>query len=43
MTIFDITGRAASVKVDAGPWVEYMHIVRVNGDWKIMNVLWETR
>lgn len=41
--ILDIIGRAASVKVDAGPWVDYMHLVKVNGDWKILNVLWETR
>lgn len=43
VTILDITGRAASVKVDAGPWVDYMHLVRENGEWKILNVLWETR
>lgn len=41
VTILDITGRAASVKVDAGPWVDYMHLVRENGEWKILNVLWE--
>lgn len=43
VTILDITGRAASVKVDAGPWVDYMHLVRFNDEWKILNVLWETR
>lgn len=41
VTILGITGRAASVKVDAGPWVDYMHLVRDNGEWKILNVLWE--
>lgn len=43
VTILDVTGKAASVKVDAGPWVDYMHLVRVNGEWKILNVLWEMR
>lgn len=43
VTILDITGRAASVRVDAGPWVDYMHLARVNGAWKILNVLWERR
>lgn len=43
VTILDVTGRAASVKVDAGPWVDYMHLVRANGEWKILNVLWERR
>lgn len=41
VSILDITGRAASVKVDAGRWVDYMHLVRENGEWKILNVLWE--
>lgn len=43
MTIFDITGRASTVKLDAGPWVDYMHLVRVDGEWKILNVLWEMK
>ena len=43
VTILDITGRAASVKVDAGPWVDYMHMVHANGEWKILTVLWERR
>jgi len=29
--------------VDAGPWVDYMHMVRWQGRWVILNVLWETR
>lgn len=43
VTIFDITGRAATVKLDAGPWVDYMHLVRVDGEWEILNVLWEMK
>lgn len=43
VTILDILGNAAAVKVDAGPWVDYMHMVKVDGDWKILNVLWERR
>lgn len=39
--ILDVTGQAASVKINAGGWVDYMHLVRVNGEWKILNVLWE--
>ena len=41
--ILDIFGNAASVKVDAGPWIDYMHVARWNGRWVIVNVLWELR
>jgi hypothetical protein len=39
ISILNVTGQAASVKVDAGPWLDFMHLVRVNGEWKILNVL----
>lgn len=41
--ILDVFRGAASVRVDAHGWVDYMHLVRWNGEWKIINVLWETR
>lgn len=41
VTILDIYGGMASVKIVAGLWVDYMHIAKVDGDWKIVNVLWE--
>jgi hypothetical protein len=43
VTILDIFSNAASVRVDAGPWVDYMHMARWNGRWVIVNVLWELR
>jgi hypothetical protein len=39
--ILDIFGGAASVRVTAATWVDYMHMAKVNGQWVIMNVLWE--
>jgi hypothetical protein len=39
--ILDIYRNVASVRIDAGPWVDYLHVARWNGDWKIVNVLWE--
>ena len=39
--ILDIYGGAASVRVTAASWVDYMHMSKVNGRWVIMNVLWE--
>ena len=41
VTILDISDGMASVKIEAGVWVDYMHIARVDGAWKIVNVLWE--
>lgn len=41
--ILDIFGKTASVRVDAGSWIDYMHMARVDGAWKIINVLWEPR
>jgi hypothetical protein len=43
VTILDIFGNTASVRVDASSWVDYLHVARWNGDWKIVNVLWEMR
>ena len=39
--ILDIFGNAASVRVRAATWVDYMHIAKYNGQWRIINVLWE--
>lgn len=41
--ILDVHGNAATVKVDAEDWVDYLHLVRWDGEWKIVNVLWELR
>jgi len=41
--ILDIFGNAASVRIDAGLWIDYLHLARWNGEWKIVNVLWELR
>jgi hypothetical protein len=39
--ILDIYGGAASVRVRAATWVDYMHMAKFNGRWRIINVLWE--
>jgi hypothetical protein len=43
VTILDVYENAASVKVVAVRWIDYLHIVKFNGSWKIINVLWETK
>lgn len=39
--ILDIFGGAATVRVTAATWVDYMHLAKVDGRWVIINVLWE--
>ena len=39
--ILDIYHNMASVRIDAGMWIDYLHVARWNGEWKIVNVLWE--
>jgi len=41
VSILDIYNNMASVRIDAGMWVDYLHVARWNGEWKIVNVLWE--
>lgn len=43
VTIFEVFGNAASVKIDAGGWVDYLHLAKIDGRWTILNVLWELR
>jgi hypothetical protein len=43
VTILDVFGNTACVKVDAERWVDYLQLARWNGEWKIVNVLWEMR
>ncbi|AHG93642.1 hypothetical protein J421_6107 (plasmid) [Gemmatirosa kalamazoonensis] len=39
--ILDAYAGAASVRVTAATWVDYMHLAKFNGRWVIVNVLWE--
>ncbi|WP_262482438.1 nuclear transport factor 2 family protein [Aquimarina macrocephali] len=39
--ILDVFDKTASVKLIADEWIDYMHIVKINGTWKIVNVLWQ--
>jgi hypothetical protein len=43
VTILDILGGAATVKLEMRDWVDYMHIGKFNGKWVIINVLWENK
>ncbi|HKP76235.1 MAG TPA: nuclear transport factor 2 family protein [Longimicrobiaceae bacterium] len=41
VTILDVYQGAASVRVRAATWIDYMHMAKWNGRWVIVNVLWE--
>ena len=43
VTVLDVLGGAATVKLEMRDWVDYMHIAKVNGKWLIVNVLWEMK
>lgn len=43
VTILDVYGNAASVKIIASDWIDYLHIAKSNGRWAIVNVLWELK
>lgn len=43
VTILDVLGSAATVKLEMRDWVDYMHIAKFNGRWVIVNVLWEMK
>ncbi|MGZ8848208.1 MAG: nuclear transport factor 2 family protein, partial [Pyrinomonadaceae bacterium] len=43
VTILDVFENAASVKVVASEWIDYLHIAKFNGHWVIVNVLWELK
>ena len=41
VSILDIYRGAASAKVVASDWIDYLHLAKWNGRWVIVNVLWE--
>ena len=43
ITILDCYNNAAVVKIVASDWIDYLEVAKFNGDWKIINVLWELK
>src|SRR5262245_21006221 len=43
VTILDVYQNAASAKIVAGDWVDYLNLAKFNGRWVIVNVLWELK
>ena len=43
VTILDRFQNAAIVKIVASDWIDYLSVAKFNGEWKIINVLWELK
>ena len=43
VTILDRFQNAAVVKIVASDWIDYLSVAKFNGEWKIINVLWELK
>ena len=43
VTILDVFENAASVKIVASDWIDYLHVAKFRGRWVIVNVLWELK
>lgn len=41
VVILDIYNRIASVKLISDNWVEYLHLIKLDGKWSIINLLWQ--
>lgn len=41
IVILDMMDKTASVKLIAEGWVDYIHLGKINGEWKIINILWQ--
>jgi hypothetical protein len=43
IAVFEVLGNAASARIVASNWVDYLHLSKINGRWVIVNVLWEMK
>lgn len=40
VVILDVYGTIASAKTISGEFIDYLHLAKTEGEWKIINVLW---
>ena len=41
--ILDVFGNAAVAKVVMADWIDYLQLIKADGRWQIVNVLWERK
>ena len=42
VVVYEVSDQTASVKVTAIWGIDYMHLAKYDGKWKIINILWQT-
>jgi len=42
VVVFDVSDQTASAKVTAVWGIDYIHLAKYDGKWKIINILWQT-
>jgi hypothetical protein len=42
VVVFDVSDQTASAKVTAVWGIDYLHLAKYEGKWKIINILWQT-
>lgn len=42
VVIFEVSDQTASAKVTASWGIDYLHLAKYDGKWKIVNVLWQS-
>lgn len=42
VVVFDVADQTASAKVTAIWGIDYLHLAKYEGKWKIINILWQT-
>jgi hypothetical protein len=41
ITVFDVFQTVATAKAIGAGWVDYVHVAKVNGEWKLVNILYD--
>ena len=41
--ILDIYNRIATIKLISDNWIEYLQLIKLDGNWEIMNLIWQYR
>lgn len=42
VTVFEVSDQTASAKITASWGIDYLHLAKYEGKWKIINILWQT-
>ena len=43
MKLFGIMGNSAAALLEMDAWTDYVHLTNVDGEWKMLHILWELK